>query len=337
MLLSCEVLYFYITNHTIVATNYQRESNGILYLELDSLFAYNEFSGSFFVRINGEKAEILEKGSRTVTVTRTFSSCPVSGKTGDCTWQYDQQTRKLTISGSGKMSDYDENEEAPWYPYRDRIRDVVIESGVTHIGAWSFYNTGAPIFRVNIPDSVKTIGSYAFAGAKLSSVEIPDSVVTIGDYAFTSCVSLEKVTIGNHVKTIGNGAFQRNTALKSVIIPDSVESIEEYAFKDCINLQFVYLKENLKSIGSGAFYNTGIISITIPDSVEEIGSVALKYCSCFKVPSFSKAVRIAVCTASSQSFSFLSMDIATRYSVGSLSRIRSVKASLVIPCLTPLF
>ena len=121
-----------------------------------------------------------------MTVTCTFSSCPVSGKTGDCTWQYDQQTRKLTISGSGKMSDYDENEEAPWYPYRDRIRDVVIESGVTHIGAWSFYNTGAPIFRVNIPDSVKTIGSYAFAGAKLSSVEIPDSVVTIGDYAFTS-------------------------------------------------------------------------------------------------------------------------------------------------------
>ena len=190
------------------------------------------------------------------------------------------------------MSDYDENEEAPWYPYRDRIRDVVIESGVTHIGAWSFYNTGAPIFRVNIPDSVKTIGSYAFAGAKLSSVEIPDSVVTIGDYAFTSCVSLEKVTIGNHVKTIGNGAFQRNTALKSVIIPDSVESIEEYAFKDCINLQFVYLKENLKSIGSGAFYNTGIISITIPDSVEEIGSVAFYYCTTLSKAELGSGVKI---------------------------------------------
>ena len=214
MLLSREVLYYYITNHTIVATNYQRESNGILYLELDSLFAYNEFSGSFFVRINGEKAEILEKGSRTVTVTCTFSSCPVSGKTGDCTWQYDQQTRKLTISGSGKMSDYDENEEAPWYPYRDRIRDVVIESGVTHIGAWSFYNTGAPIFRVNIPDSVEEIGSVAFYYCTtLSKAELGSGVKIIGQKAFYA-TNLSTVTIPENVTYIGGMAFGFHTGEK---------------------------------------------------------------------------------------------------------------------------
>ena len=38
----------------------------------------------------------------------------------------------------------------------------------------------------------------------LQNITIPSSVTSIGDYAFSSCSVLEKVTLGEGVKTIGN-------------------------------------------------------------------------------------------------------------------------------------
>ncbi|WP_367269935.1 leucine-rich repeat protein, partial [uncultured Methanobrevibacter sp.] len=44
------------------------------------------------------------------------------------------------------------------------------------------------ISNVFIPDSVESIGSYAFLSCtNLTSIIIPDSVTLIGDYAFCNC------------------------------------------------------------------------------------------------------------------------------------------------------
>ena len=45
---------------------------------------------------------------------------------------------------------------------------------------------------------------------------IPDSVTTIGDYAFSSCKGLTSITILNSVTTIGNYAFKGCSALTSI-------------------------------------------------------------------------------------------------------------------------
>ena len=48
--------------------------------------------------------------------------------------------------------------------------------------------------RFVIPDSVTSIGDYAFYYCdSLTSVVIPDSVTSIGDYAFYNCTSLTSV------------------------------------------------------------------------------------------------------------------------------------------------
>ncbi len=60
-----------------------------------------------------------------------------------------------------------------------------------------------------IPDSVTTIGSYAFSGAGLSNITIPDSVTEIEYSAFINN-NLTNVVIPNSVTLISNYAFMFN-------------------------------------------------------------------------------------------------------------------------------
>ena len=88
-----------------------------------------------------------------------------------------------------------------------------------------------------IPDSVTSIGNYAFYECySLTSVTIPNSVKSIEHNAFSGCTGLESVTIPNSVTSIGEEAFRGCTGLTSVTIPDSVTSCGKYVFGDCEKL-----------------------------------------------------------------------------------------------------
>ena len=85
------------------------------------------------------------------------------------------------------------------------------------------------------------------------SVTIPDSVTSIGKYAFSGCSSLTSVTIGNSVTSIGRQAFQYCAGLVSVTIPNSVTSIGRQAFSCCYGLTSVSIGSGVKTIDSEAF------------------------------------------------------------------------------------
>ncbi len=116
-----------------------------------------------------------------------------------------------------------------------------------------------------IPDSVTSIGSYAFSYcSSLTSIVIPDSVTSIGGYAFYKCDSLTSIVIPDSVTSIGDGAFYYCYNLTSIVIPDSVTSIGGYAFYDCDSLTSVYYKgasEQWANISIGS--NESLTSATI--------------------------------------------------------------------------
>ena len=135
------------------------------------------------------------------------------------------------------------------------------------------YNYGNGVFQnkqltsVSIPNSVTTIGEYAFYGNRLTSVTIPNGVITIGLDAFMYN-QLTSVSIGNTVKIIDHGAFQDNQ-LTEVIIPNSVTTIGPVAF--CNNqIATVIIGNSVKTIGYCAFTDNKLTSVTIPDSVTTI-------------------------------------------------------------------
>ena len=75
-----------------------------------------------------------------------------------------------------------------------------------------------------------------FGCSNLTLISIPNSVKSIGGYAFRGCASLTTITIPNSVTTIGQGAFANCTSLTAITTPNSVTTIGDYAFQNCTSL-----------------------------------------------------------------------------------------------------
>ena len=128
--------------------------------------------------------------------------------------------------------------------------------------------------------TVTSIGNRAFANCHITSVDIPDSVTSIGDYAFSWCSGLTSVTIPDGVTSIGDFAFSECNSLTSVTIPGSVTSIGNYAFSWCSVLTSVDIPDGVTSIGNRAFSECySLTSVTIPGSVTSIGDRAFEICT----------------------------------------------------------
>ena len=85
-----------------------------------------------------------------------------------------------------------------------------------------------PLYSKKDNYEVVPLAIYTPVGLGITSVIIPDTVISIGNYAFYGN-KLTSVIIPNSVTSIGNSAFENNQ-LTNIIIPTSVTSIGEGAF-----------------------------------------------------------------------------------------------------------
>ena len=234
-----------------------------------------------------------------------LAASATSGSCGkNATWSYNAATKTLSISGSGDMTDYETDpamgiENAPpWDDYREEIEHVIINEGITSIGAEAFG------FQY-------TSNCYS----NLSSVSIAPTVTKIGSCAFTNAEKLKSIDLPN-VTSIGYAAFN-GTGIQSLMLPSTLETFEyedSRGFLSCGNLQSITVDPgnqkyrsvdgvlfagnkllrypagkagNIYTVPSGTTWiatsafadNENITTISIPSSVSKIDSLAFEQCS----------------------------------------------------------
>ena len=196
-----------------------------------------------------------------VTYRKPAAATVASGKCGDsAAWKLDAEGT-LTISGTGRMYDYEWPADRggttpPWLAnkYRDSIRALRVEQGITYIGRCAFDSCG-----------------------NLSDVTLPTSLRIIGPWAFNDCTALRSIQLPEGLTTIKEDAFKA-AGLVSITFPSTLRELRNCAFMNCEKLQSLRLPEGLTTIGVWAFYcNPNISSIYIPASVTTIGEEAFIY------------------------------------------------------------
>lgn len=108
------------------------------------------------------------------------------------TWTLDD-AGTLTISGTGEMWDF-KDYAATWYGYNLSITSIVIEQGVTSVGAQAFYW---------YYDYLDVYVNYS----RVTSISIAESVKSVGDRAFYDCSNLTRLYIYD-IDYVSKNAFR---------------------------------------------------------------------------------------------------------------------------------
>lgn len=174
-----------------------------------------------------------------------------------------------------------------------------VQGELTQVGEYALADTAIFAFDFS---TLETIDGYAFEGTDLAEIEIPESVTTIGEYAFNEMENLTKATFHNSMEilpshllsnctklsevhfdkaylSIGNYAFQKCTALSAFSLPEGLLQIGDYAFDGCTSLAEAPLPESLLQIGNYAFQNCNLLSVEkLPAGLVSLGNYAFNGC-----------------------------------------------------------
>ena len=204
------------------------------------------------VRVNSNVDGVINIPSTVTSIGRNpFANCPL--------------ITSVTVDSSNTVYDSRNNCNAVIKTSSNALiigcKNTVIPNTVRSIGSWAF--RGYDIPSITLPNGITTIGSGAFEGTTLTSITIPSTVTTIYGSAFRGCLNLEGLNIGSGVTTINKYAFSGCKSLTSVTVPNTVTSIGEEAFYHCTGLTSVTLGSSVDTIGDNAFNGcSGLTSIT---------------------------------------------------------------------------
>lgn len=207
----------------------------------------------------------------------------------------------LTIRCDGAMPDYAQG-AAPWYTDVAGITNVVLENGITSVGANAFYNCNTLSYTYGgdfeaLKAASSEVGNEALFGEGDPGEDpVPTETVT-GGVAWTlvdgvltispATTPEEGYTSGqmrtDYTATTGTNpvpwAGQMET-ITSLVVESGVTNLAPRVCAGAANLTSVTLPEGITAIGSRCFSDcASLATISIPNSVEFLGDVVFNACT----------------------------------------------------------
>lgn len=264
----------------------ENKSEAIIQSELENVI--EEDKKTHEIKINEEQTSEITQNDYNKDA-ELLENEPISGQCGDnLYWDFDTSTGTLTISGIGDMDNWSSNVKTPWKDYREKIKIITVQNGVTSIGSFAFSSCNN-LISIDISNTVTKINQYAFQYCySLNNVIIPSSVISIGNLAFFNCSNLDNIKIPRETIDLGHQILDGCDKLISAGPIDGgynyefgwKEAIPDHAFEYCSSLTNVNIPDTILSIGSKAFKGcSGLKSINIPNSVTVISEAVFSECS----------------------------------------------------------
>ncbi len=250
--------------------------------------------------IDGDGIKALEYSKNDTTTENVINEDDISNEEtiSDISFRFEENT--LYVSGIGTVTYED---RCKWDVYISDIEKIIIEDGVTMIGASAFREIpwleevifadsveviGAEAFvccyelqSVKFSRNLKTIEFQAFCYCDLLSLEIPDSVTEIGWEAFAYSVNLDNYQIPKGI-IIEEDAFYRTKMLDDMVAENQLAIVDGVLYDGKMAQGDVVIPDGVEMIAAGAFYCSDIESVEIPASVEYIGDGAFERCAKMK-------------------------------------------------------
>ena len=132
-------------------------------------------------------------------------------------------------------------------------------TGKNQVKQYVFYGC-SNLSDVTIPNTVTSIGNYAFANTGLTELSIPDGTI-IGECIVEGC------ELSSLVATSTTFVRLHKSYTGDYTVPTGVTTIKDYAFNGCSTLTDAVIPNTVTSIGVNTFLGSSIRNIVIPDSV----------------------------------------------------------------------
>lgn len=236
--------------------------------------------------------------NRQNTVTAPVVTAEEAATSGTCgenlTWNYNQETKTLTISGEGAMWNYtldggtDENPSylPPWVNM-DYV-NLVVEEGVTHIGDYAFFCDSARthLSNISLPRSLTSLGVQSFynygdpatvhyAGNQVEWFDM-DPIDAFIDYTGVTLICADK-SADDHCGKNTTWAYDAST--KTLTISGTGPmwdysgglTYSRVAPWEKLDVDHVVVEEGVTTLGAFTFCNLNVSSMTIPASITSIG------------------------------------------------------------------
>jgi len=218
-----------------------------------------------------------------------------SGQCGDDVWYELDKAGCLTVWGTGATNNYHSAKRAPWYEYRDYIKEVIVEEGITCLGAQIFKDCSS-IQNVTLPEGLEEIKTRAFDDCvAIRSIYWPGTLQAVEGKAFEYNFMYLIEYAGTDIYDILSDEDELETVLGILeyVATDEKISVEAVLEGDCGDDCYftLYSDGTLLIEGTGEMTNyhstksapwfdcrESVYKVVIEEGITKIGNQAFRKC-----------------------------------------------------------